>query len=352
VARRLVFLTQSYDPDDTILGVTRSWVAALASRCAGVDVIALSAPHSASAERDITVSSMGKERGASKLAQTASFYRALIGVLPAAGAIFVHMVPRHAVLAAPLALAFRKPIMLWYAQGGVSFDLQVASRLARWIITPGRDSFPLSGSSVDSRVHVTGHGIDTTQYAPDGLPPSQPKRLLAVGRLSPSKRYEALVEAVAALPRRDWRLRVAGPPLYESDHAYAARLRALLDRLGVAEQAEFLGAVPYQQVPDEYRRAWVLAHTSGTGSLDKVVLESMACATPVISTAPASQAAYGPLTSELWCEPHRFAGRLATALDWPDSRRAELGAASREQVERNHSLSRWADQVIDLLQLR
>ena len=366
--RRIVFITQAIDPASTVLGVTRDWVAALAERCGGVDVIALSAAPSGAAggERwsNVRAVSLGKERGASKRAQLVAFYRALAVALPRSSAIFVHMVPRYALLAYPLALVAGRPLALWYAQGGVGASLQLAARLASWILTPTRDSFPLSGRRIDRRVIVTGHGIDTHRFAPNGSVPATngagssaaregpPRRLLAAGRLSPSKRYDLLLEALAALPDREWRLRIAGGPLSGSDRAYAARLRARATQLGLAGCVAFGGFVPYAEMAAEYRAAWALAHTSATGSLDKVVLEAMACGTPVVSSAPTSRAALGPLAEELWCpaeRPDAVAARLAAALSWTPARRGELGAALRREVEQHHSLPRWADRVAGLL---
>jgi glycosyltransferase involved in cell wall biosynthesis len=383
--RRLVFVTQTYDPDATVLGVTRDWVAALARRCAGVDVIAASVPGGtetagapvptpsrvarwrcyATGRLDpggapgrkgdlpaVRVFSLGKAQGAGRAAQVVRLGRALAGTVPGAGAVFVHMVPRLAILAYPFAAVARRPLALWYAQGGVDRSLRLASHLADYVLTPTRDSFPLTGEGVERRLRVTGHGIDTSRYAPDETPPACPPRLLAAGRLSPSKRYDHLLDAVALMQDRDWRLRIAGPPLYPSDVTHAESLRERARALGLAERVDFLGAVPYEGMPAEYRGAWVLAHTSATGSLDKVVLEAMACGTPVISTAASSRTAFGSLAETLWCpddRPAGIAGALAHALDWSQAQREEVGARARAVVEREHSLEGWARRVAGLL---
>jgi glycosyltransferase involved in cell wall biosynthesis len=362
--RRLVFVTQTYDPDATVLGVTRDWVAALARCCAGVDVIATSVPGGAQAAGysgrkgdlpAVRVLSLGKEQGAGRSAQAARLGRALARTVPGAGAVFVHMVPRLAILAYPFAAFARRPLALWYAQGGVDRSLRLASRLADHLLTPTRDSFPLAGEAVERRLRVTGHGIDTSRYAPDGTAPARPPRFLAAGRLSPSKRYDRLLEAVALMKDREWRLRIAGPPLYSSDVAHAETLRERARTLGLAERVDFLGAVPYESMPVEYRGAWALAHTSATGSLDKVVLEAMACGTPVVSTAPSSRTAFGSLAGDLWCPDDRPAGiasALAQALDWAPAQREEVGSRARAVVQREHSLEGWARRVAGLLRIQ
>ncbi len=351
MSRRLVFITQAYTPDETILGVARDWVRALAARCAGVDVLALHGLADG-APPNVRVYSLGKERGFGRGAQAAAFYRALACVLPKAGAVLAHMVPRYALLALLPAAAARRPLALWYAQGGITRELRVAARLVRYILTPTRESFPLGGAAIDWRVVVTGHGIDTQRYAPDGTPPAEPKRFVAAGRLSPSKRYEPLIDAFAALERGSCRLRIVGGPLYETDRAYERRLRARVAQLGLEELVELAGPVPYAQMPAEYRAAWALAHTSATGSLDKVVLEAMACGTPVLSTAAPTRTALGELAGRLWCPPNApdaLARRLREALGWTARERAELAGAARAIVVRDHSLDRWADRVVRLL---
>lgn len=365
--KRLVFVTQAYDPASTILGVTRDWVAALAARCAGVDVIAAAAPAGQVSPPNVRVISLGKERGASRAAQALHLAQALAATVPRAGAVLVHMVPRFAVIAFPFAATARLPLALWYAQGGVDRSLRLAARLVGHIVTPTRDSFPLAGAGITRRIAVTGHGIDTRRYVP-GAPggpdarggpaaPGEPvlagtRRLLAVGRLSPSKRYDLLLDALSRLPDHTWRLRIAGPPLYSSDHAHADALRRRAVSLGIAEQVQFAGEVPYTAMPGEYREAWLLAHTSATGSLDKVVLEALACGTPVISTAPSSRTALGAISDTLSCpddHPDAIADALDAALHWPAERRAAFSAAGRAVVEREHGLDNWAGRVVDLL---
>jgi len=50
---------------------------------------------------------------------------------------------------------------------------------------------------------------------------------------------------------------------------------------------QFLGPLTQTQLRDEYRKASSLIHTSETGSLDKVVLEAIACGLPVETKDPA-----------------------------------------------------------------
>jgi glycosyltransferase involved in cell wall biosynthesis len=61
-----------------------------------------------------------------------------------------------------------------------------------------------------------------------------------------------------------------------------ANLEALAKRLGGA--ATFLGGVTQETLRGEYQKAAFLVHASTTGSMDKVVLEALACDCPVVTT--------------------------------------------------------------------
>ena len=200
----LLFVTQSYDANSTILGVTADWVQALARRCSSVQVLAQQAGRRPpDAPANVTVHSLGKERGDSRQRQLGRLLATLGQVLLAAPpaervtAIFVHMVPRYAALAAPLAKLRRVPLVLWYAQGGVSRDLHIAHRLVDRVVSASRRSYPLGAD----RLTVVGHGIDTDRYAPlpSLPPPDDGPLLLSVGRLSPAKDHETTIEALAVL---------------------------------------------------------------------------------------------------------------------------------------------------------
>ena len=160
----------------------------------------------------VRVFSLGKEQGAGRSAQAARLGRALARTAPGAGAVFVHMVPRLAILAYPFAAFARRPLALWYAQRGVDRSLRLASRLADYLLTPTRDSFPLAGGGrAPSARHRARDRHLALRAGRDT--PARPPRFLAAGRASPSKRYDRLLDAVALMKAREWRLRIAGPPL-------------------------------------------------------------------------------------------------------------------------------------------
>jgi glycosyltransferase involved in cell wall biosynthesis len=100
--------------------------------------------------------------------------------------------------------------------------------------------------------------------------------LVAAGRMSPEKGFDLLIEAIAILadPRIKLVLLGAGPLLDE--------LKRLAVAMGVADQVEFVG---FQSNPYAwFARADAFVLSSRYEGFPNVVLEALACGTPVIAT--------------------------------------------------------------------
>ena len=122
----------------------------------------------------------------------------------------------------------------------------------------------------------------THPWFADGEPPVT----LSVGREARQKDHPTLVEAFGlAAPRGEL---TAGPSSASSRRPTRARLRSLARGHGVEGD---LGFVDFDENPYRYmRRAGLLALSSRWEGLPTVILEALACGTPVVST----DAPYGP----------------------------------------------------------
>ena len=121
----------------------------------------------------------------------------------------------------------------------------------------------------------------THPWFADGEPPV----VLSVGREARQKDHPTLVEAFGLARREvDSRLVILG----KLSAPYRARLRSLARGHGVEGD---LGFVDFDENPYRYmRRAGLLALSSRWEGLPTVILEALACGTPVVST----DAPYGP----------------------------------------------------------
>ena len=121
----------------------------------------------------------------------------------------------------------------------------------------------------------------THPWFADGEPPV----VLSVGREAPQKDHPTLVEAFGLARREvDARLVMLG----KLSASYRRRLKSLARGLGVEGDLDF---VDFDENPYRYmRRAGLLALSSRWEGLPGVILEALACGTPVVST----DTPYGP----------------------------------------------------------
>ena len=248
---KLLICTQVVDRNDPVLGFFVRWIEEF-KKHSEVEVISL---------KDL--GSGGKTGRAGRLLRLAwgGEY----------DAVFVHMNPEYLVVAGWLWRLRGKKTGLWYTHKSVDLKLRIAERFADVIFTASKESFRLPSS----KVRVMGHGIDTDFFTPDP-DVARGNSTLSVGRLMPSKRHDLAIRA-AARDGRELRIAGGGPE--------RKNLELLARELGAA--VHFLGALTQLQLRDEYRKAAYLIHTSETGSLDKVVLEALACGCPVKTNDPA-----------------------------------------------------------------
>ncbi len=129
---------------------------------------------------------------------------------------------------------------------------------------------------------VLRNGVDLDEFTPRdratcraALGLAQPT-LLSVGGLIARKGHDLTIAALAHLP--EWRLLIAG------EGPERAALLSLAARLGVADRVRLLGPWPHEDLPTLYGAADISVLSSAREGLANVLLESMACGTPVIAS--------------------------------------------------------------------
>jgi len=121
-------------------------------------------------------------------------------------------------------------------------------------------------------------GVDTERFSPDARVARKPHSILFLARMSPSKRPEMLIGALAALARDgvNFTADFYGSPL-PRDAAYYEGLKEKVRSLGLEKYISFFSGVPNNQAPDLYRAREIFVNTSPSGMLDKTIFEAAAC---------------------------------------------------------------------------
>jgi glycosyltransferase involved in cell wall biosynthesis len=175
-----------------------------------------------------------------------------------------------------------------------------------------------------------------------------PPRILFVGRLVARKGVDRLLEALAGLRARPWRLEIVG---FGPERDPLERRAA---ELGIADRVEFLGRVTSAELVSAYRRAacFVLPATlderADTEGLGVVLLEAMSYGVPVVATSRGGivdvvdDGKTGILVDD---DPAALAEAIAAVLEDPERGRA-LGRAGRERVRQRFG---W-DSIVDRLE--
>jgi glycosyltransferase involved in cell wall biosynthesis len=357
---RVLMITQRLDERDWLVSVIPRWVNALAHYVNQLDVVALEIGDY-TPPANVCLYSMGKEQGRGKLGKTLGFYRAIIPLIGQADALFVHMIPRYAILAAPLALLARKPMTLWYTHRHAGLQLRLALRLCRRVLTASPDSFPLR----TDKLRVLGHGIDTGFYSPDvesgwGDLPGRPyaadhkslrPTIIHVARLMPIKRHATLLRAVAKGIDADVFL-IGDVPQGQSK-TYLDELKTLARELGIADRVTFTGGLPSDVVRDWYRGATLAVNLSPSGLFDKAALESMACGLPTIVSNSAFDDLLGD-QAEMMCihssdDVEGLYARLRTLLALTSDARRSMMLDIRQRVFAAHSLEKLMPRLVNVL---
>lgn len=189
------------------------------------------------------------------------------------------------------------------------------------------------------RIATAEPGVDPAPRA-TGSDGAGPLHLLAVGSLIPRKGYDVLLDAIALIADRDWRLTIAGSPNHAP--ATAAALSARIDAAGLADRISLAGAVGPEKLDELYEKADLFVMPSLFEGYGMVLTEALARGLPVVCTLSGAGADRVPDEAALKVPPGdtaALAKALARLIDAPAERRARADAAWAAAG----SLPRWHD---------
>jgi glycosyltransferase involved in cell wall biosynthesis len=340
----VLMLTPRVDPEEDVLGFIYTWVKELGSRVDKLIVITPKAgSNKALAElpKNIVVHSLEGKKGLNRL-----FYasRILLNAIKTEkiDVIFTHMYVEFALFAAPFAKIFRKPVVMWYTHGHISVSLKIAYFFVDRVVTASKESCRIEGE----KVSVIGHGIDIERFKPmNGI--LDEKIILYVGRISPVKDLETLIKAVKLLEDKEFKVMIIGKPYGKEGEEYFQSLKRKVVELRLKDKVVFEGNVAFKDILQYYQQSTVFVNPSSTGSLDKTVLEAMACEIPSITCNEAFLNVFdGEMKKKCYFEKGDYRDLAEKIELFINNDETELRKRHRKIVVDNHSVDRLVDKLV------
>lgn len=340
---KLLVVTQVLDEEDPVLGFFCRWVTELADRAESIVVVCLKEGKHTLPE-NVAVHSLGKEEGAQPAFVYAVRFKYLAWKLRRQyDRVLVHMNQEYLLIAGPMWKVLGKPVYLWRNHYAGSFLTDVAAAFAKNVFCTSRHSY----TAKYRKTMLMPVGVDLENF-PMGTIERQPRSILFLARIAPSKRADMFIDALGRLIGRgiSFIASVYGSPLPE-DERYYESIKARAEDAGLHSRVAFHPGVTHRETAALYQSHEIFVNCSPSGMFDKTLFEAAASGCLVIAASDdfrtlAGQSAYAA-DDELLAKV--LEKKLALSAEEKEMRRKEL----RELAE-DHSLPALADALIRAIQ--
>ena len=356
--RRLLLVTQKINLDDSVLGVYHRWVDELAKKFDHIDVICLYRGRS-SLPLNVAIYSLGKERlahtdthalarGLTRIKYIFRFFNLIWRLRGDYNRVLVHMNPEYMLMAGLIwRLGGKRPI-LWYNHPMGDLKARIAIVIADRVL----HTSPFAFSARYKKATPMPVGVDSDQFKSRPAIHDSRFAILYLGRLSPIKYVEVLIDAALALNARgiDFKLSIVGDPSKESEVQYAADLKRRAEPLIQKGKIQFLKSVSNEEAPKLYGAHATYVNLTPTGSFDKTIIEAMLSENVVV----ASNKAVGDILPEALRFQERSSQDLARALEvalkLSDAERKKIGSNLRNYALGRHDLKTLVNRLAEVLE--
>lgn len=198
------------------------------------------------------------------------------------------------VAAAFLAAHFARPLVITARGTDLSYipSFKRPRRMIQWAAKQAAGVICVCQALKDSlvelgvdgaKISVLRNGVDLVRFAPGDRNAQRRElgweapTLLSVGNLYTHKGHDLVIRAMGLLP--GYRLKIIGSGPERGSFARLAQTE------GVADRVEFLGAIAQTELKQYYGAADALVLASSREGWANVLLEAMACGTPVVASA-------------------------------------------------------------------
>ncbi|MFA6339072.1 MAG: glycosyltransferase family 4 protein [Candidatus Paceibacterota bacterium] len=349
---RLLIITQKIDENDGVLGFMHDWIAGFAEQLESVIAVGLSVGEQ-HLPSNVKVLSLGKESGASKIKYLWNFFKYIYQERNNYDEVFVHMNQIYILLGGLVWKMMGKKVSLWYAHGATPTSLKIAEYFTDIIFTSTKSGCRLSSK----KIKVVGQGINVNRFLLSEerfTNKDRPFRIVTVGRISPVKDYETLINATNEiyLIYKNIEVIIVGGVGIMEQKEYLDRMQGLVTSKSIDHIVSFKGSISNKEILPYLYNADLFVNTSLTGSLDKAMLEAMATGLPVFTCNESMLEVLGDLKYRMMFNKRDYvelSEKILEFLELNTEVRQELGTLLRDIVVKDHSLKAFVKKIIDNL---
>jgi glycosyltransferase involved in cell wall biosynthesis len=345
---RLLIITQKVDARDPVLGFFHRWIEEFAKHCEQIVVIALGVGEY-NLPANVKVLSLGKESGSSRFKYVGRLFKYLWQERKNYDTVFVHMNQEYVLLAGWWWRLVGKKIWFWRNHPKGNFLTKLTAMLSNRVFCTS----PYSFTANFEKTELMPAGIDTNFFCSDPTVIKEPGCILCLGRISPVKKIEQLITAASILKQNQpdiyhkIKILIVGDAL-PRDLNYHNDLKQMVEDLDLGEATSFHTGVSNQETKLFYNQAEIYVNMTPSGSLDKTVLEAMACG---ILTITSNKSFVGQIDNRLIFaenDPVSLAVTICSAFNLGQEEKRKIAAVLMSFVVDNHGLKKMTEMLLNL----
>jgi glycosyltransferase involved in cell wall biosynthesis len=192
-------------------------------------------------------------------------------------------------------------------------------------------------------------GIDTSIFFNKNIE-REKNSILCIGRISTIKNVDILIDAIKILDKQnlDFHVYIYGNSI-ETDIKYFEKVKSDSDDLIKTGRIKFFDEVSNYKTPEIYNKCEIYVNMTNSGSLDKTVLEAMACGCISI----VSNESYRKVLDDKFIFQERnvesFVESIKNAFNLVDFERDNYIKLNELYVRQNHSLNILVNNIFNIL---
>jgi len=240
----------------------------------------------------------------------------------------------------------KKKVYLWYNHTYGTIYARIAGIISHKVFHTSPFAFT---ASFKNALKMPA-GIDTETFRRNENIRKMKNSILYVGRISPVKNVNILLEAAKILNKRgiEFTLDIYGSAPKRDKKYYESLLKSV-EEMSLKKVVSFYDSIPNYKATEVYNTHEISVNLTPKGNFDKTVLEGMACETLALVS---SEAFKGILSKEFLFEennPNNLTDKLKVIFNMSHEQKILYAKEMRGEVIKKHNLISLTEKLIQLI---